>query len=433
MHLRMLSSVRVACALALLLVGAESHAASHIVTQAEAIRYARAHNGELRVANQELPLAEGAGLKARSYPNPTMEVEGVSGAITGNPHESTVSIGLSQEVVLGGKRDYRQQLARYETVGMVERVANQERLLFHDIRLAWRELQRAREQQHLIGEQENLARQMVAMATQRLAVGDISELDVSLIQAETVNYEARFLEAGQEILTIEQTLRELMGVPPGDEVTFVMELEQPPPLPELTELLGLVPIRPDIKALQADYDRYGAEARLAVAEALPNLTVGVAYSYERTLTEVGGMAERGADHRIGVRLSMPLPLFDRNQGGRVEAWARRNTAAERLQQSRQSGERHVRTTYQQAVQADKLASLYDSAVGDRAEENSRLIHQAYLLGEVGMPTVIEEQRKLLETKERQLAVRYARDVARLRLEAAVGIGFQTISSPGETL
>ncbi|HLO26866.1 MAG TPA: TolC family protein, partial [Geobacteraceae bacterium] len=55
------------------------------------------------------------------------------------------------------------------------------------------------------------------------------------------------------------------------------------------------------------------------------------------------------------------------------------------------------------------------------EENLKLVQEAYRLGEVGILSVIEEQKKFFEVNDGYLSALYARNVALIKLESAVAV------------
>jgi cobalt-zinc-cadmium efflux system outer membrane protein len=70
--------------------------------------------------------------------------------------------------------------------------------------------------------------------------------------------------------------------------------------------------------------------------------------------------------------------------------------------------------------AEKALSIYAKDIIPQLEENLKLVQEAYRLGEVGILTVIEEQKKFFEVNDGYLSVLYNRQTALAKLEAAVG-------------
>ena len=179
--------------------------------------------------------------------------------------------------------------------------------------------------------------------------------------------------------------------------------------------------RYDLKVLKSETEKAEAEVLLARADRLPNVTVGAGYTREHTLTSLGGMEEKSTNNLLGLKISFPLPLFDRNQAGQQQASARRNSTESRYHFALQSIEREVEAAHARLISAQKAVALYRSGILPQLEENLKLVQEAYQLGEVGILAVIEEQKKFSDVNDSYLTALYNRNTAVAKLEAAVGV------------
>jgi cobalt-zinc-cadmium efflux system outer membrane protein len=179
--------------------------------------------------------------------------------------------------------------------------------------------------------------------------------------------------------------------------------------------------RPDLKALEAEKSRGDADIDLARSEAIPNLTAGLAFRRDTTSMEIGGAEGKETAYTIGLKLSMPIPLFDKNQAGVQEARAKRSSTESRLSAATRNVERDVETAYISVLNSEKVLSLYRSNIIPQLEENLKLTQEAYRLGEVGILSVIQEQKKFFEVSDGYLTALHARQLALVKLEAAVGM------------
>jgi cobalt-zinc-cadmium efflux system outer membrane protein len=177
--------------------------------------------------------------------------------------------------------------------------------------------------------------------------------------------------------------------------------------------------RPDLKALEAEMWRCDADIILAGAEGVPNLTAGLFYSHDQRSDATGAGEEKTRDNLLGIRLSLPIPVFDRNQAGVQEARARRGSSESRLQAAGRNVEREVETAYASYLNSEKVLSLYKSTIIPQLEENLRLTQEAYRLGEVGILAVIQEQKKFFEVNDGYLVALHDRQTALVKLESAV--------------
>jgi len=411
--------------------GGNAFAETRTLTVPQAVEYALANNGELKALRAEKEVARAGLERAALFPNPTLELSGDTGALTGSSDESVVSIGLSQEFLTGSKRTKRRTVAERETEAVHHQVADKERLITLEVKTTCSELTLAQQRRELAQRAIGLNSKLLEIAQERLAAGDIPELEVNLARVELARSEGRNIEAERVINPLLARLRTLLGIPVGEEVTFICVAERKPLEISLREVSRLAhDNRPDLKSLEAARARGRAQVELADAERLPNVTLGLAYTHERSADATGATKEKTRDNLLGVKISIPLPLFDRNQAGIREAQALKQSAENRLEFARMGVEREIEGDYARLVAAEKALDLYTTGILPQLEENLKLVQEAYQLGEVGILAVIEEQKKYIEVHDGYLAALADRQTALARLEASAGVDFQNKTSGG---
>lgn len=380
------------------------------------------NNGELQALRQEKGVREAERVRAGLRPNPSLEVGAVTGAPFGTPAEKTWSVEVSQEFLTAGKREKRIRTAQIGLAGYDHRIADAERLLIEEVKGAFYDYRTALERLEIARRSRAVSQELLALAQERFAAGDIPELEVNLARVEVARGEGRLAEVEREVEPARQRLLTLTGLPRGEEIRLAPPPEPRPLVLSLKELReAALAVRPDFKALEAEVRRGEAAAELARAERIPNLTAGLSYQKDGSSIDVEGREVKDKDDLVGVRLSVPIPLFDRNQAGVREARALLESAASRHRFARQKIEREVEAAYAQVQAAERALSLYGKDILPQLEENLRLVREAYRLGEVGILSVLEEQRKFLEVHEGYRTALYNRQTAAARLEAAAGI------------
>jgi cobalt-zinc-cadmium efflux system outer membrane protein len=400
-------------------------------TLQQAVEHSLTHNGELRAARGDKEVARAGVLRAGLYPNPTLELEGVTGALTGSSDESSISVGLSQEFVTGGKRAKRLQVAEREAEAVHWQLVDRERLLALEVKIVFHEYLLAQQRRENAQRSVELSQRLLTVARERFAAGDIPELEVNLARVEAASSEGRLIAAGRALGPARARLLTLLGLAPGDEASFATTPEEPPLAAGIDDLRRLaLANRPDLKALEAAQTRGEAEFELARAEQMPNVTAGLFYSHERRSDATGTAEEKVRDNLLGIRLSLPLPFFDRNQAGIHEAGARKSSVGTRLAFSRATVTREVEAEFASLMAAEQSYRLYAQEILPQSEENMNLVQEAYSIGETGILNVIEEQKKFVAVHDGSLEVLYARKAARARLEAAVGGPFETSTTGG---
>ena len=387
----------------------------------QAVEYSLQNNGDLKALREEKGVREAGKIRADLYPNPVLEMDGTTGEFSGSPSENRISVGISQEFLTMGKRGKRLRVAEKELEGFDRQFDNSGRLLVEEVKATFYDLLLAEKKVELAERSIALNNQLLEVTKQRLEAGDIPELEVNLARVEVARSEGRKVDAERELYPAKARLLALMGLSPDQGAGFSGSLEVKPFTRSLLELKELaLAKRPDVRALEVETAKGDAEIALALAGRIPNITAGLGYQRENTAIEVGGNDVKDRDNLIGLKLSIPIPLFDRNQAGIREAQARKGSAKNRYIFARTVVEREVEAAYARLTTTEKSLSIYAKDIIPQLEENLKLVQEAYRLGEVGILTVIEEQKKFFEVNDGYLTALYNRQTALVKLEAAVG-------------
>lgn len=414
------------------LSGDPALAAEKEFTLQQAVEFARQNNGDLKALREEKGIREAGKTRAGLYPNPVLEMDGTTGELTGSRFENTLSVGVFQEFLTAGKRGKRLKVADKESESFDHQVDNSVRLLTEEVKTIFYDLL-------LIGKKVELAERSIALNTQLLDItkqrfdaGDVPELEVNLARVEVARSEERKAEAERDLHPAKSRLLALMGLPPDEAAGFSGSLEGKSFAKDINELKGLaLAKRPDLKALEAEKEKGDVEITLARAERIPNVTAGVGYVRENSAIDVAGDEVKSRDNLIAMKLSIPLPLFDRNQAGIMEAKARKRSAENRYAYARLAIAREVESAFARLTAAEKSLAIYAKEIIPQLEENLKLVQEAYRLGEVGILTIIEEQKKFFEVNDGYLDALHKRQAALVKLEAAVGDDFNYESVGGE--
>jgi len=280
------------------------------------------------------------------------------------------------------------------------------------VRRAWLEAALSQKRLELIQSQQEISAKLLEMATIRFKAGDIPEFELQLAGLDHRKSSLRHAEAVAAVASNSRRLALLLGL------DGPAALPQLAPLPEVQPIAGTdeslitraLEQRADVAALRHEISREDAALSLARAEAVPSLTVGVSYSNERSSQnayQLNGAAltagkERTNDHILGLKLSIPLPLFSRNQPERAKAAARLSAARQRLEAGLRTAESELRELLAQHRLARRALELHRTALGPVARDNFRIQQDAFELGEIGMQLLLDEKRRLGEQQEAEL-------------------------------
>lgn len=379
------------------------------------------NNGDLKSFREEKGIRDAGKVKAGLLPNPTLDFEVGTGALTGSSDENNLTLGISQEFFLTGKREKRLIIAERELEIYRWQLADRERLIREEVKIAFYDAILTNKRIELSGRAIELNRQLLDVTKERLSAGDIPELEMNLVKVELARSEGSKIDVEKILSQNQSKLWTLMGLPTGEAPTLTGNLDTEATVKKsLLDLKQLaLGLRPDVKALEAEKGRGDADIILAEAEEVPNFTAGLFYAHDRSTDATGAGEEKVRDNLLGIRLSMPIPVFDKNQAGVQAARAKKSSSESRLLAASRNIEREVETAYASYLNSEKVLALYKTDIIPQLEENLQLTQEAYRLGEVGILAVIQEQKKFFEVSEGYLAAKHDRQTALVKLESAV--------------
>jgi len=379
------------------------------------------HSVELTALEKDAAAQQSLAIQAGTIGNPTLELQGSTGSLTGSPDEHSLSIGINQELPLYGKLRLRHEAGQREAEALQRQRDNRARLLKDEAATLALDYSLSVKRQELAANLVQLNRDLVAIAGERFTAGDIPELDLNLARVELARAENRLLEIERERIPLRINIASLTGLKESD-VNLSDTFFKPALSQSGQDLVKqALTARPDLQALALERDRAETETRLAKAEALPNLTAGLFAQWQRGKTEVGGMSEISSDTQMGLRLSMPIPVFDRNQGGRAAAQAHLDAAGSRLLALERTITAEVEAAVSRLSSSERILALLEQGIIPQLTENLKLTQEAYRLGEVGILSVIDEQKKFFEVNDGYLSALHGRRVALIKLETAAAI------------
>ena len=186
----------------------------------------------------------------------------------------------------------------------------------------------------------------------------------------------------------------------------------PPPLPALDTALAALEQRPDLLMLSRRADAADLERRAAARGWVPDITLGVGAKR----SDNGIFQDNGAI----VTLSIPLPLFDRQQAEekRAAAAALNARAEYGLARSRAAGE--VRGLQRQLEQLAQAATAYRATAIAASTELLRIAEAAYQGGESTVLELLDAYRGALEAELTALDLEWKAREARIDHDLLTG-------------
>jgi cobalt-zinc-cadmium efflux system outer membrane protein len=172
--------------------------------------------------------------------------------------------------------------------------------------------------------------------------------------------------------------------------------------------------RPDLRAQEVLVERAGRRVGLEKAQMVPDLTLG------------GGYKRDFGIHSYYAGASLPLPLFDRNQGTIGAAEAELRSAQNQLLWKRLLVRSEVETAYHNYGQQKNNFDRLQGDVLKKAQEVLEITHQSYQEGEADLIDYLDALRTSLDTRLLYHDLLQQLHEAHVQLEAAVGTNWNKI-------
>lgn len=392
-----------------LALGGPGHAWAGLTLE-QALNRALAAHPARQAAAAEVAAREGAALQAGLRPNPEMslEVEAIGAPGGGDALETTFSLGQALE--LGGKRKRRERAAILEAdlARQDQAVAGQD--LRAEVQTAFFETLAAQERLAQAEALGDLATRGFQAVEERVAAGKVSPIEklqarvaVSLAQIELRRARV-WWETGKSHLAA------LWGGTASEIDGVVGELAAVAPLRSHAELAERLALSPDWARGEAQLAQRRAALEVAQSLAAPDLTLSGGVRSVGSADEVTGL----------VGISLPLPLFDRNQGAIQEAQAEIDRVRAEVRAERVRLRTALATAYQEtaAARAEALA-LAEGLLPD-AEAAFEAVREGYRLGKFDLQRLLDAQHTVAVVRTQLLDAQEAYLLARTRLERLTG-------------
>lgn len=374
------------------------------LTLQQALQAAYAGNPGLRAASQAIGIAEGGRLQAGVIPNPELGL-----STEGTDRRSRVETAqVTQLIELGGKRNARIAVAEQERLLAVQAVNVRRAMLRADVMAAYLEALTAQERVGLAEAAIEVASRATNAASRRVAAGKISPVEQTRASVAESAVRLDLTQATADLKSAKRKLAVLMGSSRAIAQPLQMPAVEFAAVPTMNELEQRLTMSPQLRQAEAQVKRQDALVGMERSARVPDVTVTVGSQRDR---------ERSGSEAI-FGISVPLPLFNRNQGNMLSALRRADQARDEL------GAEQLRV-YEEIADAHQRAEVAQLQIDSLKSEMLPAAQQAYdaavtgfELGKFGFLDVLDTQRALIQARSlylRALSDRYraATDIERI--------------------
>ena len=373
-------------------------------------------NLDVLIAKFGIEHNKGQEITAALFPNPVATIGTLSSFTQGRTASNSASLfGQVQQLFeLAGKRGYRIESSAYGTQSSEAAFEDAVRQLGFTVKDTYYRIQLAQRRLTLAEENRDRFARILDINTIRFKKGYIAEVDLIRIRLQMVDFQSQVIQSLQEAETARGDLRQLLRLSPKTTLELTTDLDFRRIDPDISRLRTVaLDVRPDIKARRFTYSQRESDLKLAKAYRVPDLTVGGGYAIQ---------GAQGPDNpqQWALNLGLPLPLFNRNQGGIRQAEVAVQTAEADLNKTLNLVENEVEVAYRNLLQSRRLVEAYVGGVLEDARATFTIVERAYERGGATILDLLDAARtsRTIQQNYIEALFNYQRNL--LQLESAVG-------------
>jgi cobalt-zinc-cadmium efflux system outer membrane protein len=363
------------------------------LTLHDAVHLMLQNNPELASFSKEIRAREGIKIQAGKYKNPELAVESedINAKIRpGTRAAQFTTIRFSQLIELGGKRSARinaasigQELAdkNYESkrLELIARVAN-----------VFTKVLAGQEQLRLVEQSIQLAQKVVDSATKRVEAGKAPPIEETKAKVAFSTTGIELEQTRRDLVTARKQLSLLWGNPSPQFKKVLGDLESHIVIPSFEVLEQRIRENPIVLHSIKNIEQHKALLEIEKLRRIPDITVGAGV---RQYTQ-GNPYETTAL----VNVSIPIPLFDLNQGNLQAANQRVGKAIDQQAATDLQLRSELTTAYEALSAAQNEIKVLHDEVLPGASSSFDIANKGYDLGRFSFLEMLDAQRTLFQNQ-----------------------------------
>lgn len=385
---------------------------------AEAEAVALFYNPDLRVARLRAGVALATAQTAGLWEDPTLGID--AERILSNVHNPWVIGGvLGITLPISGTLEAEKNRAAAASHAELRHVKAQEWTVRSDLRRAWMEWSAATRtvtiQKELVARLDDL----LLLVDRLEKAGEYTRIDARVFRIERMTRATDLLWMESKAAEAELHVRGLIGLAAGAPVRLAPSAQYQSRQAAVDRRQALETANLELAALKAEYQVAEAALEREIKAQYPDVTIGP-----------GGKREDG-DGRALLGLSLPIPLWNRNQQGVAQALARRDlsrsqvqTALERLIIALDAAELRHRAA---AQQRQTLETSIVPMVDEQEADTRRLV----AAGRVDPLLILDALTRQHQARTRLIESHVAQSIALIRLDELAGPVEQPLKQPSD--
>ena len=377
------------------------------LTLQRAISLAIAANPQIAISVREREAIEGVKTQAAASPNPS-----ISTSIQDTRSENRQTfLQINQEIELGNKRQIRMDAAEalYSKADLELELKRAE--IHANTVAAFYEVLVVQEKLALTKSSVDIAAAALNASEKRVQAGKSSPVEETKSKIANSFARIEYNQANAQLMSARKKLAALWGnfspafLHADGDVAFVPELAP------LTDLTARLEEAPAIKLAKSEIASRSAITKIEQSKATPNITLSAGMVNNQ---ELGGI------NQALLGLSVPIPLFDRNQGNLQEAVAREFKAQDELRLLQNQLQTQLAMHYEQLIATKSTAKSYAIEILPGAQSAFDSATKGFQAGKFNFLDVLDAQRTLFQAKTLYIQALLSAHLAVAEIERILG-------------
>ncbi len=358
------------------------------LTLSDSLDLALKANPDIAVALREREALSGTKVQAATRPNPY-----VSTSIQDTRSATRqIYLQLNQEFELGNKRKARIDAADAFYSKADAELDSKQAEIHANVVLAYFEVLVAQERVKLAQSSVEVAESALDVASKRVKAGKSSPVEQTKSAIAESSVKIELIQATTQLNNSRKRLSALWGESAprferaNGEVTIIPEVSH------LEELQALIDDSPAVKIAKLEIIARDALTKIERSRAVPNITISAG---------VVNNQEVGLNQAL-FGLSIPIPVFDRNQGNVQEAVSRKFKAEDELVAIKNKIQTNLITQYERLSAARQSTLSLKNDILPNAQSAFDAANRGFSLGKFNFLDVLDAQRTLYQTKSQYI-------------------------------
>lgn len=356
------------------------------ITLDEATALALRANPDIAVVLRGREIESAQVLQAASRPNPTL-----SGQVEDLRSQNRIAtIAISQQLETAGKRDKRMAVADANLAIADAEIGIAQAETSAKAYAVFYQVLAAQQAQTLAQELLQIATQSKETTSKRVLAGKVSPVEETKAKVAEAGLKIDLANANQQLATAKQRLASLWAK--GNSQTdyiAVGELEKLSSIPTLSDLMAQLPDSPRLKKASLAIMQKQTLSAIEQSKKTPDVTVSLG---ARRNEELGGITQ------AVIGLSIPIPVFDNNQGNLQGARAREFQSIDEKAALQNQLQTELAGAYARRQLQVEAGSMYQQDILQGAQSAYEAARKGFEFGKFSFLEVLDAQRTLFQAK-----------------------------------